>query len=52
MTTGKVDSTFLESSKLFDVSHVIAVVIGDGSSIGLMMVQACAKLAINLRNLG
>lgn len=36
---GKADNTFLESSKIFDVTHVTAVVTGGGSGIGLMMTQ-------------
>lgn len=35
----KVDNTHLESSKLFDVSHLVAVVTGGGSGIGLMITQ-------------
>ena len=43
MTTAKADNTFLESSKIFDVSHVTAVVTGGGSGIGLMMTQVHKK---------
>lgn len=43
MTTTKADNTFLESSKIFDVSHVTAVVTGGGSGIGLMMTQVHKK---------
>lgn len=35
----KVDNKHLESSKLFDVSHITAVVTGGGSGIGLMITQ-------------
>lgn len=43
MATGKADNSFLESSKVFDVSHVTAVVTGGGSGIGLMMTQVNKK---------
>lgn len=39
MTTGKADNTFLESSKIFDVSHVTAVVTGGNNGMDLMMTQ-------------
>jgi NADP-dependent 3-hydroxy acid dehydrogenase YdfG len=40
MATGKADNEQLKSSKLFDVSHVTAVVTGGGTGIGLMITQA------------
>ncbi|KAF2011034.1 NAD(P)-binding protein [Aaosphaeria arxii CBS 175.79] len=38
--SGKADNEQLKSSKLFDVSHVTAVVTGGGTGIGLMITQA------------
>lgn len=40
MATGKADMSEFTSSKLFDVSHVTAVVTGGGTGIGLMITQA------------
>lgn len=38
--SGKADNEQLKGSKLFDVSHVTAVVTGGGTGIGLMITQA------------
>ncbi|KAF2439527.1 NAD(P)-binding protein [Karstenula rhodostoma CBS 690.94] len=38
--TGKADNEQLKGSKLFDVSHVTALVTGGGTGIGLMITQA------------
>lgn len=40
MSSGKADNEQLKGSKLFDVSHVTAVVTGGGTGIGLMITQA------------
>jgi len=40
MATGKADNEQLKGSKLFDVSHVTAIVTGGGTGIGLMITQA------------
>jgi len=40
MTNGKSSNADLQSSKLFDVSHITAVVTGGGTGIGLMITQA------------
>lgn len=40
MSDGKASNEQLTSSKLFDVSHVTAVVTGGGTGIGLMITQA------------
>lgn len=40
MATGKKDNSELTGSKLFDVSHVTALVTGGGTGIGLMITQA------------
>ncbi|KAF2871665.1 hypothetical protein BDV95DRAFT_493715 [Massariosphaeria phaeospora] len=40
MSSGKADNEQLKSSKLFDVSHVTAIVTGGGTGIGLMITQA------------
>lgn len=40
MGSGKADNEQLKGSKLFDVSHVTAVVTGGGTGIGLMITQA------------
>lgn len=40
MATGKADNEQLKGSKLFDVSHVTALVTGGGTGIGLMITQA------------
>jgi len=40
MGTDKVDNEQLKGSKLFDVSHVTALVTGGGTGIGLMITQA------------
>jgi short-subunit dehydrogenase involved in D-alanine esterification of teichoic acids len=38
--SGKANTDDLKGSKLFDVSHVTAVVTGGGTGIGLMITQA------------
>ena len=38
--SGKADNEQLKGSKLFDVSHVTAIVTGGGTGIGLMITQA------------
>jgi NAD(P)-dependent dehydrogenase (short-subunit alcohol dehydrogenase family) len=38
--SGKADNEQLKGSKLFDVSHVTALVTGGGTGIGLMITQA------------
>lgn len=43
MATGKASNEDLKSSRLFDVSHVTAVVTGGGSGIGLMIVQVSSQ---------
>jgi hypothetical protein len=44
----RADNSFLERFKLFDVSHVIALVTGGASGIGLMTTQVWMKqLAIS-----
>lgn len=40
MSDGKASTQQLQSSKLFDVSHVTALVTGGGTGIGLMITQA------------
>ncbi|KAL2352155.1 short chain dehydrogenase/reductase [Cryomyces antarcticus] len=40
MATGKSENHELKASKLFDVSHVTAIVTGGGTGIGLMITQA------------
>jgi NAD(P)-dependent dehydrogenase (short-subunit alcohol dehydrogenase family) len=40
MSSGKADNEQLKGSKLFDVSHVTAIVTGGGTGIGLMITQA------------
>ncbi|KAF2185958.1 NAD(P)-binding protein [Zopfia rhizophila CBS 207.26] len=40
MGSGKADNEQLKGSKLFDVSHVTAVVTGGGTGIGLVIIQA------------
>ncbi|KAF2119791.1 short chain dehydrogenase/reductase [Lophiotrema nucula] len=40
MSNGKADNEQLKGSKLFDVSHVTALVTGGGTGIGLMITQA------------
>jgi 3-oxoacyl-ACP reductase-like protein len=40
MGNGKADNEQLKGSKLFDVSHVTALVTGGGTGIGLMITQA------------
>jgi hypothetical protein len=40
MGSGKADNEDLKGSKLFDVSHVTAIVTGGGTGIGLMITQA------------
>lgn len=40
MGSGKADNEQLKGSKLFDVSHVTALVTGGGTGIGLMITQA------------
>jgi NAD(P)-dependent dehydrogenase (short-subunit alcohol dehydrogenase family) len=40
MAPGKANTEDLKGSKLFDVSHVTAVVTGGGTGIGLMITQA------------
>lgn len=40
MATSKADNEQLKTSKLFDVSHVTAVVTGGNSGIGLMITRA------------
>lgn len=40
MGSGKAENEQLKGSKLFDVSHVTAVVTGGGTGIGLMITQA------------
>jgi short-subunit dehydrogenase involved in D-alanine esterification of teichoic acids len=40
MATGKSAHEELRGSKLFDVSHITAVVTGGGTGIGLMITQA------------
>lgn len=40
MGSGKADNEQLKGSKLFDVSHITALVTGGGTGIGLMITQA------------
>jgi FlaA1/EpsC-like NDP-sugar epimerase len=40
MGSGKAENEDLKGSKLFDVSHVTAIVTGGGTGIGLMITQA------------
>lgn len=40
MAPGKASTEELKSSKLFDVSHITAIVTGGGTGIGLMITQA------------
>jgi hypothetical protein len=40
MAPGKANTEDLNASKLFDVSHVTAIVTGGGTGIGLMITQA------------
>src|SRR5690348_2476190 len=40
MAPGKANTDELKNSKLFDVSHVTAIVTGGGTGIGLMITQA------------
>ncbi|KAK4998517.1 hypothetical protein LTR66_002263 [Elasticomyces elasticus] len=40
MSTGKASNQDLKASKLFDVSHITAIVTGGGTGIGLMITQA------------
>ncbi|KAK4979591.1 hypothetical protein LTR66_010427 [Elasticomyces elasticus] len=40
MSTGKAGNQDLKASKLFDVSHITAIVTGGGTGIGLMITQA------------
>jgi NADPH:quinone reductase-like Zn-dependent oxidoreductase len=40
MSSGKADNEQLKGSKLFDVSHVTALITGGGTGIGLMITQA------------
>jgi hypothetical protein len=43
MPMPKADNSFLESSTVFDVSFVTAVITGGGSGLGLMMTQVCTR---------